>query len=64
MRDKVKRVGVAFIKVVREATVPELITLQHDLRSFQPEDKDYLKLVLLELKNRYKEKKGDIKNEE
>jgi hypothetical protein len=46
------KVGTAFATLTKEAPTPELITLQHDLRKTQPEDKDYLELVLLELRRR------------
>jgi len=48
------KVGIAFTELVAGCDNMELITLQHDLRKFQPEDKDYLELVLLELRERAK----------
>ena len=49
------KVGVAFTELVAGCGNMELITLQHDLRKTQPEDKDHLRLVLLELRERDRE---------
>ena len=49
------KVGTAFTIAIKESDTMELIALQHDLRKTQPEDKDYLDLVLLELRDRARE---------
>jgi len=48
------KVGTAFAELVKVCTVMGLMVLQHKLRETQPEDKDYLELVLLELRERSK----------
>lgn len=46
------KVGTAFAELVKSSSILDLVVLQRDLRKTQPEDKDYLRLVLLELKER------------
>jgi len=50
------KVGTAFAELVKACTIMGLIVLQHKLRETQSEDKDYLEFVLLELRERDKER--------